>query len=224
MAAIIQMKLESKEVDDWLKSVKKNLVNTRPFFKAIQIILSKSMALNFRRGGRPRWTSLSPWTMAVRTAGGTMGKTSFSQNILQQTGRLRGSVTAIQPKKGAIRTMDQRGMTWGTNLPYAGILQFGGTVTPTRGKYLTLPFPGVHGKARSYENTFVKKSKKGNLIIFQNMGGGQIRPLFLLRKKVKIPSRPFLYFHRNDIRDISNLALAFASDPEGYRKLAAKSR
>ncbi len=77
-------------------------------------------------------------------------------------------------------------------VPYARIHEKGGTITPRKAQHLTIPFPGVKGFARDFQNTFTQKSKAGNLIIFQNMGAGKIRPLFTLKKRVTIPQRQYL--------------------------------
>ena len=39
------------------------------------------------------------------------------------------------------------------------------------------------------KNTFVQYSKKGNLLIFQKRSRGSIVPLYILKKRVKIPAR-----------------------------------
>ena len=75
----------------------------------------------------------------------------------------------------------------------------GGVLRPKTAKFLTIPLPaamtagGVLKKsAREWDNTFIRKSKKGNLIIFQTVGKGKIMPLFLLRKSIKMePKRWF---------------------------------
>lgn len=74
--------------------------------------------------------------------------------------------------------------------------EFGATIRPKNGKYLTVPLPaaldsrGVPLKksARDWANTFVARSKKGNLLIFQRRGS-QIVPLYVLKTSVKIPAR-----------------------------------
>lgn len=97
-------------------------------------------------------------------------------------------------------------------VPYARIQEFGGEVTPKKAKFLTIPFPGIKGFARDFKNTFFKKSANGNLILFQNLGktktgrrrrtrgvvdiktrkGFTIRPLFVLKKKVRIDKQPYM--------------------------------
>jgi hypothetical protein len=72
----------------------------------------------------------------------------------------------------------------------------GGTIT-AKGGYLTIPLPAalsgngtpLQAKARDWQKTFVGKSKAGNLLIFQRGAGGQVTPLYLLRKSVNIPAR-----------------------------------
>lgn len=79
------------------------------------------------------------------------------------------------------------------NVPYWRIQEVGGVINAKPGGWLTVPLPaaldarGVARRARTYPNTFIARSKVGNLLIFQKQGGGQIVPLFVLRKSVKLP-------------------------------------
>lgn len=75
---------------------------------------------------------------------------------------------------------------------YASILERGGIIKPKRAKYLTVPFPGVKGVARNYPDSFVIKSKSGGLLIVQRDGKGRLKPLFALKKEVKIPAFEWL--------------------------------
>ncbi len=85
----------------------------------------------------------------------------------------------------------------GSPLVYARAQEFGATITPKRARWLTVPLPAAMDsrgvmklpKARDYPRTFVAKSRRGNLIIFQKRGGKKIVPLFVLKKRVKIPPR-----------------------------------
>lgn len=75
--------------------------------------------------------------------------------------------------------------------------EYGGVITPKTSKYLTIPLPAalrgdgtpIRKKARDWDNTFVMRSKKGNLIIFRKVLAGKIVPLYVLKKRVKIPPR-----------------------------------
>lgn len=78
---------------------------------------------------------------------------------------------------------------------YAAIHEFGGTIIPKRAQYLAIPLQAARtragvgrGSPRMFNNTFVARSRNGNLIIFQNQGS-RIVPLFVLKKEVRIPAR-----------------------------------
>lgn len=79
---------------------------------------------------------------------------------------------------------------------YARIQEYGGTVVPKKAKYLAIPLPaaldsrGVPIKLspRQWDNTFISKSKAGNLIIFRREGK-KVTPLYVLKDKVYIPPR-----------------------------------
>lgn len=72
-----------------------------------------------------------------------------------------------------------------------------GVTITARGKYLTIPFrTALDGRglplkrsAREWDRTFVRMSRKGNLIIFRKDGTGRVIPLYLLKRSVKIPPR-----------------------------------
>lgn len=84
----------------------------------------------------------------------------------------------------------------GSPLIYASTQEFGATITPKVAQYLTVPLPAALDargimllpRARDYPRTFVQRSRKGNLLIFQKRGKG-IVPLFVLKKSVRIPPR-----------------------------------
>jgi|GEM_PF-4021560 hypothetical protein len=75
-------------------------------------------------------------------------------------------------------------------VPYAKIHEYGGTIKKSD-KKLTIPFPGVRGRARNYPSAFFIKTKRGNVILAERRGTG-IRPLFLLRDSVRIPASHWL--------------------------------
>ena len=86
----------------------------------------------------------------------------------------------------------------GTNLVYGPPNEFGATIRPKKRKWLTIPFPGGgavtalqvgRGSAREFRDTFI-----ANNIIFGKATGSSddIVPLFILKKEVVIPARPFI--------------------------------
>ena len=81
--------------------------------------------------------------------------------------------------------------TTGSDLEYAAIHEHGGIIQPKVSQYLAIPLGKTQGKPRDYPDAFFITSKKNNLLIVKN-NGGELLPLFLLKKQVEIPARPFL--------------------------------
>ena len=112
-----------------------------------------------------------------------------------RTGHLHRSIAHEGPRKKGRRIVG----AVGSDIPYAPVHEFGGTITPKRTKFLTIPLPAAktpagagRGGARSFPNTFVRRSKAGKLMIFQKIGKKRIIPLFVLTKRVVVPKRPWL--------------------------------
>jgi len=143
----------------------------------------------------------------VRTEHLTGGTTSTRLRV--RTGKLRASCIPIKTeiKEGSV----EGGISFGTvyGRVHVGPKGQTTTITPKKGKYLTIPLPAAmtgagvaRGSARKgpWGETFVAKSKEtGGLIIFGKrkiMRGkkagelrGKITPLFLLLKSVRIKAR-----------------------------------
>jgi len=117
--------------------------------------------------------------------------TVLSGRVLHvRSGQLRRSV-----RSKIIPSGDRYALHIGTrNSKYARILERGGTITPKRAKYLTVPFPGVKGRASNYpryskatkRGTFIMKVR-GKLFIVEKRARS-LKFLFTLKKKVKIPA------------------------------------
>jgi hypothetical protein len=100
-------------------------------------------------------------------------------------------------------SMENLSVRYVSSSPYVGIQESGGTITPTRGRYLAIPVSGgaaltASGMKRAFtplrsslgaRSTFVKRSKAGNLMIFERTAGRGIRPLYVLKESVTIPGR-----------------------------------
>lgn len=79
---------------------------------------------------------------------------------------------------------------------YMTMHEHGGWIRARNARYLTIPLPAAlnangtpkRRRARDWQNTFVKRSRNGNLIIFQTRGR-ELVPLYVLKKKVRIPMR-----------------------------------
>jgi len=203
------MKLEHPELDKYITKVYKQAGTLRHFFTVVSNIMFQSVHANFRKGGRPKkWAEHSPWTKKVRAK--SLAKHGLGQNVLYGTGRLSQSI-------GNVNRIHDRSIEWGVGgVIYAWLMHHGGIIKPKKGKFLTLPFPGVTGKARDHKDTFFAKN-----VLFQKTKTG-VKPLFLLKKFVKIPARPFMMFQKEDIKQLTNWAMAFFFDPKGSKKIVGK--
>jgi len=82
-----------------------------------------------------------------------------------------------------------------TDVKYAKIQDEGGDIVPRTKKFLTIPFPGVKGRATDYKGqSFFITTKSGALLLCMKKGKTGIKPLFLLTKWVRI--KPSHWFSR----------------------------
>jgi len=108
-----------------------------------------------------------------------------------RTGNLARSFT-IQFKKGGLDG------NYGSDLKRAGVIERGGTIRPTRSKFLAIPLPhlkvgvGAAPGPRDFGDLFFITSKAGNLLLVQPVSGGGIKPMFVLKRQVTMPKRPTL--------------------------------
>ena len=121
--------------------------------------------------------------------------------LKERTGRLKGSLTHEE-------TADMVEISAGGGpgeVDYAAIHHYGGTIRPKKRQFLTIPFPGgpadkrVPLRAADFADTFVAKG-----IIFQKRGKDDIEPLFILKKSVEIPARPYMYAEDSDVEYLNN--------------------
>lgn len=108
--------------------------------------------------------------------------------------------------RASIHTQIDRGQnpnaTVGSSIKHIGVLEDGKTITPKTKQYLTIPLRAAltaagktRGDARTvaaaYPDSFIRKSRRGKLILFGKRGKTLV-PLFVLVKKVRIPAfHPF---------------------------------
>lgn len=120
------------------------------------------------------------WARATRLSGPPPG-------VLQvRTGRLRASFRAAVTQRGAV-TEAQVGFLAPQAPFWAWVHEEGTTLVPRQAQALTIPLAGVTGRAGDYAHTF----RRGR-VIYQHLGGGAPRPLFILVRSVTIPPRPVL--------------------------------
>lgn len=193
-----------------IKKMQKNGKNLRPLLTKYSGLMHVNILNNFRREGSFGDMLSSPSGVPAKTLKkwkplSSLTKASRRGKALQASNRLRMSI-------GTVRRITDKTLEYGTNLHYAPLMHYGtkkmpgGVLRPKKSKYLAIPWPGVHQRPRRYKNTFVATSKKGNKIIFQNMGGGEVRPLFTLKESVKIPARPFITLDPKTLDTMAKLA------------------
>jgi len=125
---------------------------------------------------------------------------------LRNTGHLRASITGKVKEEKVIV---------GTNLKYAPVLHFGGEIKPKKAKKLAIPankkikkmvdLIGVKGVLEHLE-------KQGWKIVFKEKSILGVPPkgkpvvLFVRKKKVKIPERPFMELTDEQVNELYKLA------------------
>ena len=206
MAKDIEVKVDAEKLARALNEVP----------KALYVSLKK------RLGGQRGY--LNKW--ARQTFAGkrfARGGQSGSDLLHRRTGAFSRSFGSLTHGKdvGSLRFLTG---TVNAEVPYAFIHEFGGTITASRTKYLTIPLAAAktasgvaRGPARSFQNTFVRMTRAG-LIIFQKQGDSSV-PLFLLRKSVDIPAR--LGFFRSWQKQLPTLIREFNKSVDEALRTAA---
>ena len=121
---------------------------------------------------------------------GTSAKGMFPGTLSKRSGRLAASLN-----DSLIKVTDEPEVSF-TLSGIAVVHERGATIRAKNAQYLTIPLPAAlntngtpkRPTARSWPNTFIIKSKKGNLLIMQKKGTGMV-PLYVLKKSVRIPKR-----------------------------------
>jgi hypothetical protein len=80
---------------------------------------------------------------------------------------------------------------------YAAVHEFGGTLRSAGGQYLAIPLPAalkadgtpIFEDPRQWRQTFVQRSKRGNLLVFLRKSSSDIVPLYVLKSSVTLPPR-----------------------------------
>ncbi len=116
-----------------------------------------------------------------------------SARLSKRSGRAARSIKASVKVRGT--TLDTLTGSIG-GIGYLRTHEFGATVRAKRAQYLTIPLPAalhangtpIHRSARQWQNSFIMRSKMGNLLIVQKRGKN-IVPLYVLKTEVTIPPR-----------------------------------
>ncbi len=141
---------------------------------------------------------------------------SGRSQLYNRSGRLRGSFKYSVSGEGLAAGLS---LTVGSGIPgnYARIQEYGGTIRPIRGRYLTVPLPDNQtatgnpryesaARLREGGNTFVTRTKAGNLLIGLKNGDGP--PLWLWKLVESVTIKPRLGFRDFANRDRTRQQLA----------------
>jgi hypothetical protein len=116
-----------------------------------------------------------------------------SGSLSTRSGALISGILAGVKVEGS--TIDALVGTFSIPAPYA-IHEFGGTMRAKGGKFMAIPLPEAldskgtpkQRSPRDWQNTFVARSRNGNLLIFQRRGT-TIVPLYVLKTSVTLTAR-----------------------------------
>lgn len=149
-----------------------------PVMTTIAGIMHDAVAENFAQQGRPRWPNLAPSTLRRRRDRGK------DAQILQDSGRLAGSIQLdFGPDFAQV----------GTNVEYARIQHFGGTIERT-------PHSVRVRHRTDAKGNLLRQGKNGRLLIFARDDHKRARTSWHEVKayRITIPPRPFLALTAED--------------------------
>lgn len=174
----ITFKIDDRRTKAALDAVTKRVKSNVPLMDQLARQMRISTEKNFSAQGRsPRWEGLASSTLAKRRRDKKTGK------ILQVTGVLAASVrTATSPSVAII----------GTNLKYARIHQYGGTINHPGG---TAYIPIKSGLMAFIKNNDPRAAKLP-----------RTRP-----HPIQIPARPFLSIQPDEVKKMAGLVQKFYS-------------
>lgn len=144
--------------------------------------------------------------------------------LRRRTGGLSQSFHHIVIGKQSLNTLRMR---YFTNKKYAAIHEHGGAVRPKRAKYLTIPLKAnltpagvMRRPIRQFPHVAFVMSRRKALIALAGDSKGEMRPMFVLKKRVKIPKRLGLVKRWNALQpkflDRLNVAAARALGDAGF--------
>ncbi|HFR1360801.1 TPA: phage virion morphogenesis protein [Shigella sonnei] len=170
---MLTVDIDTRGVQRHLNHLLQGIKHRQPLMQALAGDMWNAVEENFKQQGRPTWAGWSPAYAARRGPG----------QILQRKGRLAASIVPVA---------DNQMARVGTNVKYAAIHQFGGTINmPARSQraYYRQRKDGTIG------NRFVHKSRS-------NYSEWHTLPAY----NIEIPARPFLQLTDEDISTLEETA------------------
>lgn len=190
----IRVEVHSAEVEALLARIAAVGADATPFMREVgQYLLSATE----RRFETARGPGGVPWQrLSKRTARERIKKGYGTTNILKRSGDLKNSIAI----GGAIVTADS--VEIGTNVPYAAIQQFGGTIK--REAHTQTIYQHYDAKSDTFDQRFRKKEKSNFA-----------RDVAVGAYEITIPARPYLGIDAEDAREIEAIGEAFLAKVAG---------
>ncbi len=123
----------------------------------------------------------------------------------RQSGELGNSLSWRERSGGDV-------VEWGSHLAYARIQDEGGTIRPRRARALTIPIDDrARGKrAKDFAGLFMIPIDSGDpdtvgLLAIPGTSDDDFQPLFVLRTRVDMPARPYLYIDDDDEAELHSI-------------------
>ncbi|MDN3578704.1 phage virion morphogenesis protein [Chitinimonas viridis] len=155
--------------------------NLAPVMRALREVMQDAVEQNFAQGGRPAWQGLSAKTLKRRPdrVGG---------KVLTDSARLRNSITAQSDRDTAMV---------GTNVKYAAIHQFGGTINHAARS-------GWVRHRTDAKGNLLRQGKNGRLLVFAKDSHKRVKVTRYTSEgwQVKMPARPFLVLTEVDASEM----------------------
>lgn len=170
--------LDLSQFAAWAERTARNLqADATPAIKQCLVLVSAETKRNFAEGHGPDGEAWAPLKNPRNRARDRRARGGGGQKPLRDTGILMGSVTAAGP--GHIEQVGPDGFTYGTNLDYAAVHQYGAA---------------IHKSARTRQKPWVFPGPDG--------------PIFTRRIKahvINIPARPFLGWNDDMVEGCANI-------------------
>jgi phage virion morphogenesis protein len=161
-----------------------------PVMSLVSALMADAVEENFSSEGRPKWLGLSKNTLKRRREDAGTGK------ILQRSGRLAGSIS---------QSHDATSARVGTNVVYAAIHQFGGTIERH-------PMSGYVRLRKAKNGMLMRQANHPHLAVFAKNGHKSVKVVKWTRSTgwtIKIPARPFLALAEADNLAIEDEVTAY---------------
>lgn len=121
-------------------------------------------------------------------AGGTVVVNAAKENIRKQGLIRTRTLSRSVHQEVTEETDDHAAVDVGTDLEYAAVHEFGGTIQAKSGKYLAIPVGSYTGSPRKHGDLKLRKTAAGNLVMLDPSGIVQ----YVLKRSVEIPARPYM--------------------------------